>query len=304
MARIAYLISAFKDAAHLARLVSALDDRADFYVHVDLKSDMQPFREALSGKVTFVRRHWVSWGGWAQVEFQREMLGAVMRSGIPYTHVVCLSGQDYPLWSSADIHRYFDRHPQEECIMGMNLARCGCLQQQRKVTCYHFFRNVQWRNLWLKNKLVAASRKLMELLPFRKPPYTFIKGRRAEAYFGSDYWALTLPCARFVYETLCAEKSLGRYFRTSFAPSELCIHTIVFNSPFAAHARLYEGAYKGLRDLTPLHYIVYGEEIKVMTLDDLPALRRSGKMFCRKVVSGASDTLVEALKENPVKPVM
>ena len=39
MSRIAYIISAYKDAPHLARLVAALDDRADFYVHIDLNAD-------------------------------------------------------------------------------------------------------------------------------------------------------------------------------------------------------------------------------------------------------------------------
>ena len=42
MSRIAYIISAYKDAPHLARLVAALDDRADFYVHIDLNADIHP----------------------------------------------------------------------------------------------------------------------------------------------------------------------------------------------------------------------------------------------------------------------
>ena len=46
MSRIAYIISAYKDAPHLARLVAALDDRADFYVHIDLNADIHPFEEA------------------------------------------------------------------------------------------------------------------------------------------------------------------------------------------------------------------------------------------------------------------
>ena len=54
MSRIAYIISAYKDAPHLARLVAALDDRADFYVHIDLNADIHPFEEALGDKVTFV----------------------------------------------------------------------------------------------------------------------------------------------------------------------------------------------------------------------------------------------------------
>ena len=57
MSRIAYIISAYKDAPHLARLVAALDDRADFYVHIDLNADIHPFEEALGDKVTFVPRH-------------------------------------------------------------------------------------------------------------------------------------------------------------------------------------------------------------------------------------------------------
>ena len=85
MSRIAYIISAYKDAPHLARLVAALDDRADFYVHIDLNADIHPFEEALGDKVTFVPRHRISWGGWKQVEYQKELLAAVLHSGIPYT---------------------------------------------------------------------------------------------------------------------------------------------------------------------------------------------------------------------------
>ena len=85
MSRIAYIISAYKDAPHLARLVAALDDRADFYVHIDLNADIHPFEEALGDKVTFVPRHRISWGGWEQVEYQKELLAAVLHSGIPYT---------------------------------------------------------------------------------------------------------------------------------------------------------------------------------------------------------------------------
>ena len=38
MSRIAYIISAYKDAPHLSRLIKALDEDADFYVHIDRKA--------------------------------------------------------------------------------------------------------------------------------------------------------------------------------------------------------------------------------------------------------------------------
>lgn len=74
MSRIAYIISAYKDAPHLARLVAALDDRADFYVHIDLNADIHPFEEALGDKVTFVPRHRISWGGWNKWNIRKNCL--------------------------------------------------------------------------------------------------------------------------------------------------------------------------------------------------------------------------------------
>ncbi|WP_418697173.1 beta-1,6-N-acetylglucosaminyltransferase [Bacteroides sp.] len=295
MSRIAYIISAYRDAPHLARLINALNEDADFYVHIDQKADSRPFKELLEDKITFVPSHWVSWGSWEQVEYQKELLAAVLRSGVSYTRVVCLSGQDYPLWSNKEIHRYFEEHKETEFIMGMNLTRSADAQQLSKIVHYHFFRNLKWRNLWWKNKLIVASRCLMKLLPFKKQPTTRIGHQEADVFFGSDYWAITLPCARYVYEKLCSEEELKHYFKTSFIPSELCIQTIVFNSLFGKHALLYEGKYAGLYALTPLHYIVYGKSIKTMSPEDWPALKQSGKMFCRKVVSGASDSLVEKI---------
>lgn len=303
MSRIAYVISAYKDAPHLARLVRALDDDADFYVHIDAKADIAPFKEALRGKVTFVPRHWVSWGGWEQVEYQKELLAAVIHSGMAYTRVVCLTGQDYPLWANEKIHRYFNEHRDTEFIAAMNLSRSNNRQQRSKIEHYHFFRDLKWNNLWLKNKLIVASRCLMKLLPIRKTDTLRIGDNpKAEVYFGSDYWALTMPCTHYVHDVLCKEYGrLKSYFKTSFVPSELCIQTIVFNSPFAARAQLHTEEYGGLFTLTPLHYIIYGKEIKTMTLDDLPALKQSGKMFCRKVVSGSSDALVEQLNSTDLK---
>ena len=59
--------------------------------------------------------------------------------------------------------------------------------------------------------------------------------------------------------------------------------------------KIANSTYPGLAALTPLHYINYHPIIRVLTLDDLPALIESGRMFCRKVVSGESDALVDEI---------
>lgn len=295
MSRIAYILSAYKDAPHLAHLVTALDDSADFYIHIDLKADIRPFKELLGDKVTFIPRHWVSWGGWEQVEYQKELLAAVLHSGIEYTRVVCLSGQDYPLWTNQEIHQYFDEHNETEFIVGMNLTHCAQADQRSKIVNYHFFRDLRWRNNWWKNKLIVASRNLIKGFPIRKQPTTLLENKKVDVFFGSDYWAITLPCARYIYEKLCTEKEMIHYFKTSFVPSELCIQTLVFNSSFGKQALSHEGDYPGLSGLTPLHYIDYGRAIKTLTIEELPVLQQSGKMFCRKVVSGASAKLIDEI---------
>ena len=298
MNRIAYIISAYKDAPHLLRLVNKLNNNADFYVHVDLRTNIEPFNNLLKDKVTFVPRHWVSWGGWEQVEYQKELLKAVIDSQKEYSHVVCLSGQDYPLWSNEQIYSLFKKNPAKEFIYGYNLTQTSNKKQKKKIIIYHFFRDLKWKNLWWKNKLIVMSRHIMKILPIRKKAKVAIGNKECDIYFGSDYWALTLPCARHVYNSLCTENKLQEYFQYSFIPSEMCIQTIVFNSPFAKNAMLYEGEYPGLAQLTPLHYINYGECIKILTKEDFPILQKSGKIFCRKIVSGISDELIKAIEKN------
>lgn len=292
---LAYLISAYRDPEHLARLIRALDSDARFFVHIDANVSAEPFRRLLPDSVRFVPRRRVSWGGWNQVEYQYELMCAALADGAKFTHLVCLSGQDYPLWSNGAIHRFFADRAGRQLIGGYNLTRGDSPAQFRKIVRLHPFRDLPWRNLWWKNKVIVLSRSALALLGVRRRPQVLIEGKLCDVFFGSDYWALTPDCAAHVCRGLERERALVRYFRTSFVPSELCVQTLVFNSPFAPAAQLTGGSYPGLTALTPLHYISYGASIKVLTLSDLPELRASGKMFCRKVVTGPSDALAAAI---------
>lgn len=122
---IAYLISAYRDARHLSQLVAALDVDSDFYIHIDANVDDTPFRSILPEKVHFVPRHAVGWGGFEQVAYQYELIKAAVDSRRPYSHLVCLSGQDYPFWSNARIHRFFNENRKSEFIGGFNITRGG-----------------------------------------------------------------------------------------------------------------------------------------------------------------------------------
>lgn len=66
---IAYIISAYKDSAHLKRLCDVLrygvENNVHFFIHVDKKVDIRPFKEMVQGgDIHFIdHRLWSQWGG-------------------------------------------------------------------------------------------------------------------------------------------------------------------------------------------------------------------------------------------------
>jgi hypothetical protein len=299
--KIAYVLTAYQDPEQLLRLVNALDEYADFFVHVDAKVDIVPFSEKFAGRlnVRFVdRRYLIQWGGFDQVQSQTELLRAALGTGEDYLRIVCLSGADYPTWSNAAIRAEFERHPDREEIMGLNLETCESAPQKDKVAIYHFGRNLPFANPTFRRAFSGTFRWIMRRSPFRKPIRAPIGGHPCPVHFGSDYWALSRDCAKHVHAILSGDPGFEKYFRTAFAPSELCVQTIVFNSTFRERAILKPGPeYRGLWQLTPLHHIRYGAQIAVMEPKDLAEITGKSKMFVRKLSSTRSGELYLLLEE-------
>ncbi|HLP04850.1 MAG TPA: beta-1,6-N-acetylglucosaminyltransferase [Paludibacter sp.] len=295
--KLAYIITAYKDAPQLLRLVKSLDCQADFYCHIDKKTNIRPFKKLLDNypNVHFAKnRYFVNWGSFAQVLSQKELMGMVINSGKNYDRVICLSGLDYPILSNQRIFDFFEKNRTKEFICGVNISDPVNSMLHDRVKVYHYFRDIRVRSVYLKKFFSGTSRIIMKMLPYRKTAGTSIGGKPADIYMGSDYWALTSPCARYVFDTMLNEKTLMRYFRHSFVPSEMCVQTIVFNSGFANQA-IKSSVYCGLPALTPLHYIVYSKEIKIFDELDYETLTICGKLFFRKAVTGKSDKLMELI---------
>lgn len=296
--KLAFLISAFTDAPHLRRLVDALPPSADVYVHIDANVDEAPFREVLSGtRARFIRhRVRVMWGSFRQVEFQMELIRAALDRQ-SYDYLFMLSGQDYPVWSNSRIEEFLEQHQGENFLQAMPLVGRPAVDT-REYTRYRFFNNRPWRYGTWKSRFRVALRHLCE--HFLTKPLEFVAdGRHWQLYKGSDYFALTGQLATYVLRIYDTCPHLRRYFVNSFAPSETFVHTIAFNTPeYASKCILSNppmGARVPLEELTPLTYIEYGTKIRELTLKDYPDILRSGKMFCRKCVTGVSDDLLSKI---------
>ena len=121
--KIAYLISAHTDATHLARLIGALDKDAEFFVHIDQKVDVEPFREAVKGANVHFIEHRVNvvWGSYRQLEYQMALLHAARQQG-HYDYYVTLSGLDYPIWPAKKIFRYLEDYTPNELLQGIDIS--------------------------------------------------------------------------------------------------------------------------------------------------------------------------------------
>lgn len=309
--KIAYLITAYIDPSQLRRLCDAIlysngDDFSEVFLHIDKKVDISPFEKILKEytNVHFCKkRYFINWGGYNQVLSQKELLRNALDSNRNFDRFICISATDYPLWSNKKIFEYFKEKEKEELIGGYDLTESKCMWQKKKVIYYHFFRDLPVP-VKLRRVFSFGSRTILRYLGIKRKPIVQLgNGKTGHIYTGSDYWAITRNCAEIVLEGLMKNTPYIRRLKNSYIPSEIIVNTIVYNSEYSINAgpllKINEETLQpmpGLDLLTPLQIIDYSGAIKVWTLTDYDRLVSSGKMFCRKTLSGVSDSLIEKIE--------
>ena len=298
--KIAYLISTFTDPQHLSRLIKALDGAdVHFFIHVDAKVDIRPFDELTKGdNVHYLSdRVNVYWGTYSQVEFQMRMIQAALDLSVRFDRLFMLSGQDYPLWSNGQIRDYLSQCGEHELISGICLDTEEVEESKKRI--YRLFRpqtDIRWLSAKANDWLSKALRKFCKLTGMRKKLWMEVDGKQWHLFKGSDYFCLSHDLAAYVVRTWQEQPAIHQYFKTSFAPSETCIPTIVFNNPtYAALADLHTGDYTTLKALTFLHYIDYVPVIRIWNDADFDELVNSGKMFARKFTTADSTPLLDRI---------
>ena len=168
---IAYLISAHTDPAQLRRLVLALHADAEYFVHIDAKSDLSQFASALSlPNVHYIGdRVDVRWGTLREVQYQMNLIRAAVTFPRHFDRIFFLSGMDYPLWSNARITRWLEEQGDREILQGFcmdtDLIEAG--QKETYTVARPAFRNV---------RLGILARILLRLTGYRKPMHFTVRG--------------------------------------------------------------------------------------------------------------------------------
>ena len=292
----AFLILAHTDPQQLRRLVHALDDpRFDMYIHVDGKADIASFefeKYALRySKMTVLeQRYKVYWGDISIVNATLAMYRKAMDSD-RYDRFITLSGLDYPIQSN-DVIAQVLSDPAVEFIMGNIITRPE----------YH---KVERRYFWKLKRPGILLTRLLNLCRVKKPRYITVDNSKWDIYFAPQWHALSFPCVKTLLHVLDSNPHILRYFKYAYAPDELLIPTVVFNSPEMKHRTLRcsfpeETHYN---EKTAVHYLNYDPVIEVFTVSKYQQIIDSGKLFFRKARSGVSDELLDMIDETREKEV-
>jgi hypothetical protein len=287
---IGYLVLAHTDPVHCKRLVSRLlnDEDAQVYVHVDLKStcDFSAVAALSTTRVHLIKsRVSISWSGFSMVEATIGMMKEALASVREFDYLVLLSGLDYPLTEPQALRTYLHSQPYLQHINRFDVSNSP----------EHYLKllsRFQFRDSWFgSSKLDKLARKLATLAarPFKR------KLPAGMTCFGSQWWALTDPCARYVCEFWDGDKEYRKFFKYAYAPDEYYFQTIIQNSRFREEASpLLEYKGRGTWRTANLH-LIHPSLSKTYTEADFAEVMESDKYFVRKFTTAKSTALLDRM---------
>src|ERR1700755_343088 len=107
--KIAFLILAHKNPKQLQRLLNALQHPSfHFYIHIDAKTDAEPFKYLIDNNITFFvnKRAKIYWAGYGTIQATINGLQEIPLSNYDYVNVI--SAQDFPLKPANEIYNYIE----------------------------------------------------------------------------------------------------------------------------------------------------------------------------------------------------
>jgi hypothetical protein len=275
---VAYLVLAHSAPEQVARLVGRISAPEDtVIVHVDRKADLAPFTEAFARlpipPVVLAKRVPMHWGGWGIMKAMVLGMRTALSIGAekPWSHLVLLSGADYPIRSTAEIHTFFAAHPGESFLSWSAGDGTDYTDEDRRG-------NATWRWTGEMSRMLTwqvSIRGRRWYFPNERVPYQLprrLPRVLSTPYQGSAWWNLTPEAVDYCVRFLRRHPSVQAHFRFVFAPDENVFQMMLLTSPL--REKLVN------EDLRFMHWEVNSPP--TIVAEDIPAMRASAKLFARK----------------------
>lgn len=279
--KVACLIITHTSALQVQRLVNKLDNgHFDFYIHVDKKADLEPYKTLLDmANVFFAKKRIdVKWAGYSGVKAIFNMLEQIEASGIKYDFLSLHTGQDYPIKSADYIIDFLQQNIGKQFIHYMNFDEWT--GAQRRIDKHH----LEDLNIFGK---FYIQKFLHLLVSKRKLP------KNINVYGYSAYWTLSMDCALYVAKYVKENRSLERYFKYTFGSDEFVYQTVIMNSH-----------YKDTVVNNNYRYIDWskgGMNPKFLKTEDFERLKESDCLFARKLNMDIDHNILDLIDEHNAK---
>ncbi|MDR2683908.1 MAG: beta-1,6-N-acetylglucosaminyltransferase [Prevotellaceae bacterium] len=298
-----FIIEAHKNPTQLKRMINRLnDEQSSFYIHIDKKSDIQPFKATIEGKnIKFLeRRVDCIWCDISQVEATILLIEEVLRDKHEGM-VILLSGQDYPIKSKREINNFLDKNSQYNFIDAVPVQEAWKYSWREKVENYRFnfssergasisLRKISKQSLKAFFKGIISLKQLLLLLKQRKLNLSITQ------YGGSTWWAINTNSLKKMYAYVKQnEKELFSYFKYTHCPDEIMFQSIM------KYLSQTDNFVKIFPSLTYVNWERFEMASSPVTfgMNDLPELlsQPESKLFARKFDMETDSDILDLLDE-------
>ncbi len=299
--KVAYLIMAHRDPEQIKRLVDSIYDSGDCFIHIDKKVDENPFKECLTGyeRVCFMKnRIRVNWAAWSMVQVYMELMDMAYNHKNNYDRFVFLTGQDYPLMTNEEILAEFSANIDTEYVMAYKISTSTIPTDKNKILRKWYFEN-PFNHPFLRKVWASFMYRVFTVHSNRKKLTVPLGGKEVEPYFGQMLSAFTRKGAELILDVYKNDKEYNKVMKYVHASVEEYWQTIIFNSDLRKNT-VQKGEEHEVTEhfgWAPLHYHSYEVYCSVYEEKDFETLKNCGYMFCRKVIPGISDSLMDKIDE-------
>lgn len=274
--KIALLIHVHTNPEQVERLVSRLrHNEIDIYINVDAKVDINEFADQIKGVYYIKNRVEVRWGRFSQVQQILNSFEEIAASGVTYSHILFISGQDYPAKPMDEIVNFLKNNTDKSYIDYHQLGNDDWSNLMRKRYEYWFF----LKENDIRNKKLV--KKGLQMLGFkRKYPFPTV-------YYGSCWFCLNMDVVKYLLHFTEKHPDVVEFFRHSGCSDELYIQSVLLNSELKN--TLINSIYRYF------DWSEAGKSPKVLTIEDYPYILESGAWFARKLDMNKNEKLFDEL---------
>lgn len=285
--KIAYIMLCHKNAKQVNMLINSLSsDNSDFYLHIDLKSNI---RDSIIKKENVVilskeESYSVKWGGNEMILATLGLIRKVKESEKKYDYIWLISGQDYPIISKDEIEK--------RLIKDTTLNYIDVIDKNNKqYNRYKKLYEIKYPNWITKDKIYIKIIKRLYMLITGGFNYTFKIFRRKKSfpfdfYFGSQWWTLTSECAFYMLDYCDNNQNYIDYFNNVIIPDECFFQTIFMSSEFSN---------KRNDNLVFVNWKNNRRSPETLTINDLELLnsKKNSKCLARKFDLDIDDEIIK-----------